>query len=214
MAEEQGAGIMPPRTSRNQRNPVKIIVLLTLLTLITSLTSVSLSVYPQHLFVDNKTSIGTVQFTGNQTAIVKGNQVSYSANQIIPLEGRSYIKLTGRQVQLSGNRYEEGIRTVFAEWNQNLLLQQQIGEFSVNSIAQIGIDTTIINLIPISQDVLNVNAFDITKKAPASNYNLQLVQNTVYLSEGGAMVKLEKNGDKITVSLIGSGYKNIWMRVI
>ena len=211
---------MPPRKSlRNEeRSTPKIIVLLTLITLITSLTSVVLTSYPQHLAVDNKTVLGEAQFIGNNTAIVKGHQVQYGTNDIIGLQGRNYIKLTGRQVQLPSGRSEEGIRTIFAEWNQNLLLQQTIGSFNISNqpqIAQIGVGNTVFNLIPISQDVLNVNVVDLTGKMASSTYNLQLVQSTTYLSENGIMLELSKGKDNtITITLIGSGYNNIWMRVL
>ena len=208
---------MPPKRFKSEkRNVPKIILLLSLITVLSMFSSTALSMYPQHLWISNTTKLGDrVQFMDNNTAIIKGNQVSYTANQIMPLEGRSYIRITANQAQFGGNTYQEGIRTVFAEWNQNLLLQQPIGSFNPTAqrAAQIGVDKTVITLIPISTDVINVNAVDLNGKKPTSNYNLQLAQKA-YLSENGVMLELSKKDTNIVITLIGSGYKSIWMQVI
>jgi hypothetical protein len=181
--------------------------------LITFSTSITLTSYPQHLALDDKTIIQAIKFISNNTAVVKGNQVQFGKGDVLPLEGRDYIKITGRQIQVGESRYNEGVRTVSASWYQNTMFAQKIGTFRTDQTAQIIVDRTVITIHPVSKDVLSITSLDLSTPKTQNNYNIQLAQDTVYINEGGAMLKLVGTNSMITVSLIGlKKYTNIIMR--
>lgn len=202
---------MPPRRyTGSERSVPKIVILMSLVFIIISLTSAVLTSYPQHLYLDDKTTIGSVAFTGNNSVIIKGNQIAYGVGDYIALDNsRDTIRITGNQVQLGTEVYSEAIRTLSASLSNNILFTQSIGTFSVNQVAQIGIDGDIINIIPISSDVLNI-------QTAGSNYNIQFVQETTYITtENGSMLKISKEDDIVSIFIVGiKNYQNIWLKVL
>ena len=194
---------------RDQRSTPKIIALTAIVFIITSITGVILTSYPQHLYISNNTVIDAIAgFEDNNTVNLRGNQVQYNPGDIIPLEGRDYIRITGNQVQLGDTIYSEAIRTITASLSQNVLFPQKIGEFTINQAAQIGIDNEIINIIPVSMNVVNI-------RAPDSNYNVEFVQEKTYFKTAGNLFELTNRDGKITVSAIGiRNYQTIWVRTI
>lgn len=204
------------RKSRNgddeERNLPKIILLVAMLGVVFMSTSVLLSAYPQHLYLDDKTvinaAIGFEKIKDNIVNI-RGNQVPFTQNDIIPITGQDYIRITGNQVQLGNSTYTPGVRTVTPKFYQNVLFQQYVGEFNVNRAAQVGIDKDVISLIPISVNIVNI-------RSNADNYNIEFVQSTTFLTtKDGVMLKLQKDSNVIRVYAVGIwNYENVWMRII
>lgn len=203
------------KKSKNTEKPSarKAILLLFLLTIMFLSTSAILTAYPQHIYINNATKIDVVKFLDGNRLILKGNMVQYGAGDIIPLEGRSYIRLTGKMAQIGGSTYKEGIRTVTSDIFQNILFSQELGVFNESTVAQVIIETTVINLIPISRDVINVNVQNLAPRKLVNNYNIQFTQSTTYINDNGIMLKLTKKQGKVYVKLIGiKPYKNILFR--
>ena len=191
----------------------KTIVLLSLIAVIFFSTSVVLTSYPQHIFISNNTKIDTAKFLDGNKLLLKGNMVQYVKGDIIPLEGREYIRITGRQAQIGGSTYKEGIRTITSDISQSVLFMQDLGSFSADSVAQVVVDGTVINMIPISKDVININVQDLGSMKTITNYNLQFTQSTTYTNDNGIMLKLTKKQAKIYVTLVGiKPYRNILFR--
>ena len=187
----------------------KALFLTALLALTLLSTSIVLTAYPQHLFINDGTIINSdLKFTGNNTVSIKGNQVPFSQNDIIPIEGRDYIRVVGKQVQLGESIFTPAIRTITASITQSVIFEQKVGEFNINKVAQVGIENTIINIIPASKSTLNIR----TKN---SNYIIEFLQNNTYIKSNDVMLRLNKNGDKISVYIVGfKNYESIWMRTI
>lgn len=201
--------------NRDETSTKKIVLLLAMVFALTSATSIMLTAYPQHLALTKNTTIGAIKFTDNNHVIIRGNQVSYGSGDIIPVEGRDFIRVTGRQIQVGAETYKEGVRSVPAEWHQNILVRQKIGTFDNNRPAQVIVDNAVINLILATPDVLNVNTVDIRAKDKVNRYNVQFSQNTVYINERGVMLKLVKDKAKTTVHLVGfARYDRILLRVL
>lgn len=198
-----------PKRRKNERDIGKIALLSFLLFSVFISTSIVLSVYPQHILIDDKTVLDAkVGFKDNNTVNIRGNMVQYKAGDIVPIEGRDYVQITGRQVQLGSSSYTEGIRRLSASLTQNVLFEQEIGEFSMKNAAQMGIDGETIVMVPISQSVISVKTSD-------SSYNIELQQDTAYIRAGETMVRLSKSGSSIKIFIIGiRSYESIWLRVV
>ena len=191
---------MPKKS--HQTNLIKSIILISLLTGVFVISGVVISAYPQHLWVNNQTVVdSTVGNFNNGSVNIRGNQVQYSSGDVIFLEGRDYIRITGNQAQFGSDTFTSAIRTISAQIHQNILFEQKIGTFSINSAGQVLIDGTTINLIPVSSNVLNVRTSD-------SNYNIEFVSGTVYITSKDIMLKLINDGSNISVYLIGTGSYN------
>lgn len=193
-----------------ERSIPKIVILVTSLVFVFMSTSVILAAYPQHIYIDSKTIIdSTVGFKDNKTVNIRGNIVQYGENSIIPINGQEYIRITGNQVQMGNNLFTPGIRQITANFYQNVLFQQTAGEFAINRAAQIGIDSDVIALIPVSQNIIKI-------KSSTSDYNVELIQDVSFIkTKNGVMLKLQKVDNKIVVSVIGlKNYDNVWMRVV
>lgn len=200
---------------RKKTSAGKTILLLALLTFLFFSTSVVLTSYPQHIFINNATKIDAVKFLDGNKLILKGNMVQYNAGDTIPLEGRSYLKLTGKQAQIGGSTYKEGIRTITSDIFQNILFSQELGVFNESSVSQTIIETTVINIIPISENVFNINVQDLSRGTPKTinNYNIQFTQSTTYTNDNGIMLQLTKKSGKIHVRIVGiKPYKSIIFR--
>jgi len=203
------------RRYEDQPTTTKSITIFILIGLIFFSTSIVLTSYPQHLAINEQTKIEFIKFLSNNTAIIKGNQVQFATNDVIPITGRDYIKITGRQVQINSQDYPEGIRTVASEWYQNVLFTQRIGKFQSNQTAQIIIDGTSFVLTPLSQDTISVTATDLSNTKDQNHYNIIFKQNTVYINENGIMLKFTMAGDIITVNTVGLDKHNkIMIRTI
>lgn len=191
----------------------KTILLLFLLTTMFLSTSAILTAYPQHIYVNNATKIDVVKFLDGNKLMLKGNMVQYGAGDVIPLEGRQFIRLTGKMAQIGDSTYKEGIRTITSDVSQNILFSQDIGSFGADTIAQVVVEDTVINLIPITTDVINVNVQSLSSKKTINNYNIQFTQATTYTNDNGIMLQLTKKKAKVYVKLIGiKPYKNILFR--
>ncbi len=194
----------------DERSIPKIVLLVAALVLVFMSTSVILAAYPQHLFIDNKTVINSaVGFKDNHTVNIRGSMVQYGQNDIIPIDGQDFIRVTANQVQLGNSTFVSGVRQLSARIYQNVLFEQQIGEFDISRAAQVGVDGDVIALIPISVNVLNVRTSD-------SYYNIELVQGISFLkTKNNIMLKLQKENNKIKVSIVGlKNYDNVWMRTV
>lgn len=179
-------------------NLIKSIILIGLLTGVFMFNAVIISSYPQHLYLNNNTVIESIVGNfNNSTVNIRGNQVQYSSGDIIFLEGRDYIRITGNQVQLGGDIFTSAIRTISASLSQNVLFEQKIGSFGLNSAGKLVIDDVVINLIPVSRNVLNV-------RTSSDNYNVELINNIVYIKKGEVMLKLVQNNNDINIYLIGT----------
>lgn len=199
------------KTFKQQKpSPAKTAILLALLFLISTSTSLILSSYPQHVLLDNATKIGDVKFTDG-AVIIKGNQKPIGTGDVIPLEGREYIKIQANQKQLFGRFYTEGIRTVVPQIKQNILFQQPLGEFDTNKIIQVGANNIVFNFIPINEAVYNVNTFT---GSNSESYNIQFTQGIVYVNFQDIMLKLEQKGNKIKINLIGVKPTKVWIKVL
>lgn len=189
----------------------KALLLLALLSLVMLSTSTVLSAFPQHLMVTNKTIIDNdIKFGNGNTVTVQGNQVQFSEGDLITAknQGRSYIKITGRQTQFGDFKAYPGIRTLTASMTQIALFQQRIGSFSINKAAQIVIDGYTIQIVPISADSLNIRTVD-------SNYIVQFSGDTTYINQNGIMLRLSRSNNEITAYLVGlESHSQIIMRVI
>ncbi|CAG0948604.1 MAG: hypothetical protein OIN86_12940 [Candidatus Methanoperedens sp.] len=189
---------------------MKALVLTTLLALTMLSTSVVLTAYPQHLYINNGTIINSdLKFVNNNSVNIKGHQVQYGQNDIIPVgEGRDYIKITGRQVQLGESFFMPGIRTITAGLYQSVIFEQKIGSFGIDKVGQISIDGNVINVIPASQNTVNV-------RTATSNYIVEFTQSNTYIKSGNAMLRLNKNGNVISIYLVGfSNYNRVLVRTI
>lgn len=182
---------------------VKSITIFVLIGILFFSTSIALTSYPQHIAINEKTVIQTVKFLGNNTAIIKGNQVQFGTGDVIPLVKRDFIRITGNQVQIGKTNYLEGVRTVAAEWYQQILFSQRISKFQTNQTAQIIIDETSFILTPLSQDTISVTATDLSNTKNQNHYTVIFKQGTVYINENGIMLKFTKVGDVITVNTVG-----------
>jgi hypothetical protein len=189
-----------PKSQSQQPDLIKSIVIFGLLGFVVIISSVVISVYPQHIWVSNSTVIDSIVGNfHNGTVNIKGNQVQYSTGDSIMLNGKDYIRLTGNQVQIGGNTYENAIRTISASIDQNVLFQQKLGTFT-NS-ATVTIDNTIINMNIVNATILNVQTAD-------SNYNIEFMNSVVYITSGNVMLKLINSYPLIDVYLIGTGSHN------
>lgn len=200
----------PRRRMGSERSTPKIAILMSLIVLLTSITSMVMSSYPQHLYIDNKTVIlNAIGFLDNNTVNIRGHQTQYGAGDSIAIDGRDYIRITGRQVQLGSSNFSEGIRTLTASLTDNVLFQQMIGTFTINQVAQVGVDGETVSIIPISMNVVNIRTDD-------SVYNIEFVQDTTFITtKNKVMLKLTKEKDTITIFVVGiKNYQNIWMRII
>ncbi len=210
--------VLPSRFSRERESTgtKKTILLLAMLFFLTGATSIILSAYPQHLAINNNTVINSaVKFLGNNTVALNGHQIQYSSNYVIPVAGRDFIRITGHQVQVSGTNYTEGLRSIPVGWQQNALVLQKIGKYDSSHIAQIVVDSTVINLIPVSENVLNVNAVDISAKEQPNHYNIIFQSGTVFINEQGVMIKLVKENNNTSAYIAGfAHYNRILLRVI
>lgn len=197
----------------DEPNTGQSVLLFAMIFLITFSTSITLTSYPQHLALDDKTVIQAIKFISNNTVFIKGNQVQIGQGDILPLEGRDYIRITGRQVQVGNENYNEGIRTVSASWHQNVMFTQRVGTFRSGQAAQIVVDRTAFNLVPISKDVLRVTVVDLVNPKYQNHYNVQFTQDTVYINENDIMMKLVNKDGTITANLVGlKKYTKILMR--
>lgn len=179
-------------------NIIKSLILIGLLSSMFIFSAIVLSAYPQHLYVNNQTVIeASVGNFNNGTVNIRGNQVQYSSGSVIPLEGRNYIRITGNQVQFGGGTFISAIRTISAQIHQNILFEEKIGIFSINSAGKIIIDDNIINLIPVSKNIINIRTSD-------SNYNIEFITDTIYITSGDIMLKLIQNDNNIEVYLVGT----------
>lgn len=188
----------------------KALFLLALLAITMLSTSTVLQMYPQHLYLNNQTIINAnIGNFENGHVNIKGNQVSYTQNDIIAVEGRDYIRITGKQVQISDSKYLPGIRQVTASLYQNILFEQRIGTFSINKIGQIIVDNEVINIIPLSSTAVNIKTVD-------SNYIVEFSQDITYITtNAGTMLKLTRTDSAITVSIIGlKTYNRLALKVI
>jgi len=180
-------------------------------------TSITLTSYPQYLALNEQTIIETIKFIGNNTVLIKGNQVQYGVGDIIPIQGtsRDYIRITGNQVQAGKTSYQEGIRTVAALWYQNVMFTQKVGSYQSNQTAQIIIDDTSFVLTPLSQDTLSVTATDLSNTKNQNHYNIIFKQGVVYINENGIMLKFTKTGDQIRVNTVGlDKHSRIFIRAL
>lgn len=189
----------------------KTIIILTIVLILTISSTIALTSYPQHIYLDNKTKFKDISFQNNNVVTVKGNQVTYNTGDTILLEGREYIKVTGKQQQYGNFLLTPAIRTLSSTISQNVLFEREIGRFKINSqSAQVTIDKTIINFIPLSLNIINI-------QTASTKYNIDLTStNKTYLTfENGIMLKLEKNSNIIKIYIIGlSEYNNIKVRII
>jgi len=179
-------------------------------------TSALMTAYPQHIYINGETRIEALKFYDNNSVLLKGNQVSYGAGDIIPTKGvgRDYIRITGNQIQINSQNYNEGIRTVTAGITQNVVFLQKIGSVKADRPSQILVDTTYINLIPMNDTIYNVNAGILGTKE-SNNYNIQYIQNIVYINENGIMLKFTKTAGVITIDIVGfDRHKNIIVRTL
>ncbi len=193
-----------PKQSQ-QTNMIKSIILISLLTGVFVISGVVISAYPQHLWVNNQTVVdATVGNFNNSSVNIRGNQVQYSSGDVIFLEGRDYIRITGNQKQIGSDTFIGAIRTVSASIEQNILFQQKVGSFPINNSAgKLIIDDVIITIVPITNTIVNIKTSD-------SDYNVQFVANTVYITSKSIMLKLIENNGNIEIYLIGtSGYNKI-----
>lgn len=198
------------RGDDDARSIPKMLILVGMLIMVYMSTSVVLAAYQQHLYIDNKTVIdASVGFKDNKTVNIKGNMVQYGQNDIIPVNGQEYIRITGNQVQMGNNLFTPAIRTVTAKIYQNILFEQKVGEFNISRAAQVGIEGKTVALIPISTNIINIRTVD-------SNYNVEFTQDIIYINtKDGVMLKLQKDNSKIKVSIVGlKNYDNVWMRTV
>jgi hypothetical protein len=185
-----------------KENPdvIKIIVIIALLTGTMVFSGVLISSYPQNLWVSNSTVIDSIVGNfHNGTVNIRGNQAQYSTGDSIMLNGKDYIKITGRQTQIGSTTYEGAIRTVSSSIDQNVLFQQRLGTFSTT--ATVTIDSVIINLKPVNATILNIKTSD-------SNYNVEFTNGIVYITSGTVMLKLINSNPLISVYLVGTGNHN------
>lgn len=183
---------------QQETNMVKPLILIGLISSMFIFSAVVISSYPQHLYLDNQSVIdATVGYFNNNTVNIRGNQVQYSTGDVIVLEGRDYIRITGNQKQIGDDIFTGAIRTVTASISQNILFEQKIGSFGLNSAGKLVIDDVVINLIPVSRNVLNV-------RTSSDNYNVELINNIVYIKKGEVMLKLVQNNNDINIYLIGT----------
>lgn len=184
----------------------KVIVMSILLLSLFSSSSVLLTMYPQRLLVDNSTSIDSILKFTDKGITLRGNQIQPSSDDIIPLNGRDYVRITSRQIQIGDNTYREGVRTVNPLFSQNIWFSQYIGEFQPTQSVKIGIDNEVIILTP-SFNTIKVQTPE------SDSYTIQFKDNVTYLKSKSVMLRLEKT-DKIRVYLIGFKETNsIWLKV-
>ncbi len=202
-ADRAGEAMKRNRRFEDESSTTKSVVIFGLIFVLFFSTSIALSSYPQHIALNDQTVIQAIKFINNNTVLIKGNQVQFGSGDVIPLDGRDYIKITGNQVQIGKNNYPEGIRTVAAEWYQNLLFSQRIGKFQTNQTAQIIIDGTSFILTPLSQDTVSVTATEILNPKNQNHYNIIYKQGVVYINENGIMLKFTKTEDIVVVNTVG-----------
>lgn len=181
----------------------KLLITAFILSLLFLSSSVLLTMYQQHVLIGKDTNFGDIRF-GNGTVIIKGHQSQLSQNDIVSVGGRDYIKLTGKQVSVSGNTYSQAIRTLSTTFFQNLLFEQPIQEFSLPKSSKITVDGDQILITPLSDSVLNI-------QTKSSNYNIEFSNGITYINtEAKTMLKLQKINGKVKVYLIGfQNYQSI-----
>ncbi len=183
---------------------VKAIVILSLLTSIFVFSSIVISAYPQHLYLGKDSVIESVVGNfDNGTVNVRGNQVQYVSGDVIPLEGRENIRITGNQVQIGGSTLIGAIRTVTSELHQNILFEKPIGVFPIQNAGRILVDDVEIILIPVTDKIINIRTLE-------SNYNVEFINDVTYITSKDVMVKIMKSNDTINIYLIGTkSYQNV-----
>lgn len=207
------------RRFEEESTTTKSIVIFGLIFIMFFSTSIVLTSYPQHLALNDQTVIQAIKFLNNNTALIKGNQVQFGSGDVIPLAGRDYIRITGRQIQIGKDEYNEAVRVVSpSSWTQNTMFNQKIGASKSNQAMQIVIDKTSFNLIPIkpiSAKIVSVTIDDLSKKNIQTHYNIQFTQNTTYINENNIMLKIVNENNSTTVYIVGVGrYNNIFFRAI
>jgi hypothetical protein len=173
----------------NQPNHKNTLISIFLLFLIFISSSTLLSMYPQHLYIDNLTRIATTSFPSPNNVSISGHQQSYSSGDTIFLQGQEYIRITGNQRPIGTLLLTPAIRTISASFLNNPLFERNIGSFSVNSASLLTIDNVSLSLIPISQTILKVQTSD-------SNYNVEFVSPTTYITSNNILLKLSLNPDR------------------
>ncbi|MDD5453915.1 MAG: hypothetical protein PHW62_00245 [Candidatus Ratteibacteria bacterium] len=191
------------RKFEDESTTAKSLIIFGLIFILFFATSIALTSYPQHLAINEKTVIQTIKFIGNNTAIIRGNQVQYGTGDVISIQGRDYIRITGNQVQIGKSNYPEAVRTIVSEWYQNILFTQKVGSFKSNQTAQIIIDSTSFVLTPLSQDTISVTATNILNTKNQNHYNIVFKAGTVYINENGIMLKFTKTEDVVIVNTVG-----------
>ena len=95
------------RKFEDETTTTKSLVIFGLIFVLFFSTSIALTSFPQHLALNDKTVIQAIKFIGNNTAIIKGNQVQYGVGDVIPIEGKSrdYIRITGNQIQIGKDEH-------------------------------------------------------------------------------------------------------------
>lgn len=184
---------------KQNTNLIKSIILLGLITLVFVFSGVVISAYPQHLYFNNNTVIdASVGNFNNSTVNIRGNQVPYSPGDIIFLEGqgRDYIKITGNQIQIDGGTYISGMRSLSSDLTQNVLFEQKIGNFTPDGACKIIIDDKVTNLIPVTENIINIRTSD-------SDYFIEFVNDFLYFKNNDIMFKLHMSGNNINVYIIG-----------
>lgn len=194
---------------------VKSITIFILIGLLFFSTSIALTSYPQHLAISNRTIIQEIRFIDEKTVLIRGNQVQVGTGDVIPLEKRDYIRITGNQVQIGKINYPEAIRIITSEWYQQILFSQNIGKFESSQTAQVIIDETSFVLTPLSQDITSVTVTDTSNPKKQSHYNIVFKKGTVYINENGIMLKFTKTRDIVTVNTVGfDKHTRIFIRVL
>lgn len=182
-----------------QTNLIKSIVLISLLVSVFIFSGIVISAYPQHLWVNNQTVVdSTVGNFNNGTVNIRGNQAQYSSGDVILLDGKDYIRIIGNQKQIGDDTFINAIRTVTASISQNVLFEQRVGSFPIsNSAGKIVVDDVVINIVPITNDIVNIKTSD-------SDYNIQFVANKAYITSKSIMLKLVKINNEMEIYLIGT----------
>lgn len=188
---------------RTRRTPApsstKSFITLAILVAVFMASSTLFSMYPQNIYIENNSKISVASFTSNNTAMVKGNQVSFGQDDLIFLEGREYIRITGNQQSIGEYKLTPAIRTLSTSLMQNPLFETKVGSFSVNSGASIIVDESHFSLIPISANILKVQGED-------TNFNLNFVASSTYIKVDDNLFRISKDSASVptfTVYLAG-----------
>ncbi|MFA4870927.1 MAG: hypothetical protein WC623_22200 [Pedobacter sp.] len=177
---------------------VKSIIIIALVSSLFVFSSIVISSYPQHILLGNDTVINNaVGNFINNTVNVRGNQVQFASNDIITLNGREYIKITGRQVQVGNSTYASGIRTINPSVSQNILFEQKIGTMNINNAGKVIVDSTEIVLIPITTTAIRISS-------TTDNFDIEFVNNIAYVKVQNVLLKLTNDGTTINTYLVGT----------